>query len=315
MQPDKLAKSFEGAADGMYTRLLFAWPPEPAYQPLSDDALEVDPDILNALARLDGLAEFEDDNLVVRSIELSAKARERFEQFLQFLHREKQAFDGREREWLAKAPAHVLRLAGTLCLLNWAMRGGAEPTEIGTDFIGAAIRLVQDYFWPHAKAALRQVGLTERHINARRVLRWIRAQGKREVSLKDIRREALGQRLDAAETIHLLETLTRFGWVREKPSNDAPKAGRPVRRWEINPSLFLNAENAENAETPLSVTPEEASAGISAIPAISAPQSLLAPERVNGGGTHRRNDLEDCPLAPDGPPDGPDPAAADQREQ
>src|SRR5262249_51141376 len=116
MQPDKLAKSFEGPADGMYARLLFAWPPEPAYQPLSDDALEVDPDILNALARLDGLAEFEDDNLVVRPIELSAEARERFEQFLQFLHREKQAFDGREREWLAKAPAHILRLAGTLCL-------------------------------------------------------------------------------------------------------------------------------------------------------------------------------------------------------
>src|SRR5262249_24544247 len=37
MQPDKLAKSFEGPADGMYARLLFAWPPEPAYQPLSDD--------------------------------------------------------------------------------------------------------------------------------------------------------------------------------------------------------------------------------------------------------------------------------------
>src|SRR5262249_38493758 len=60
MQPDKLAKSFEGPADGMYARLLFAWPPEPAYQPLSDDALEVDPDILNALTRLDGLAKFED---------------------------------------------------------------------------------------------------------------------------------------------------------------------------------------------------------------------------------------------------------------
>jgi len=210
-----------------------------------------------------------------------------------------------------QAPAHVLRLAGTLCLVDWAIRGGAEPTKIGVDFISAAIRLVRGYFWPHARAALRQVGLTERHINARRVLRWIRAQGKRAVSLKDIRRDALGQRLDAAETIHLLETLTRFGWVREKPSNDAPKAGRPVRRWEINPSLFLNAENAGIAETPLSVTPEGGSAGISAIPAISAPQSLLASERVNGGGIHRRNDMEDCPLAPYNPPDDPDPGPSD----
>ena len=231
MQPDKLAKSFEGPADGMYTRLLFAWPPEPAYQPLSDDALEVDPDILDALARLDGLAEFEDDNLVVRSIELSAEARERFEQFLQFLHREKQAFDGREREWLAKASAHVLRLAGTLCLLDWAMRGGAEPTEIGSNCISAAIRLVQDYFWPHARAALRQVGFTERHINARRALRWIRAQGKKEVSLEDIRRDALGQKLDAEQTIDLLDAITRSGWLPRKPrapqgADDRPGAGR-----------------------------------------------------------------------------------------
>src|SRR5262249_3768932 len=209
MQPDKLAKSFEGPADGMYTRLLFAWPPEPPYQPLSDDALEVDPDILNALAWLDGLAEFEDDNLVVRSIELSAEARERFEQFLRFLHREKQALDGREREWLAKAPAHVLRLAGTLCLLDWAMCGGAEPTEIGTGLISPALRLLQGYLWPPPTAALRQVGLTEKHVNARRVMRWVRARGKREISIKDVRRDALGERLDAEQTADLLREMTR----------------------------------------------------------------------------------------------------------
>jgi hypothetical protein len=287
MQPDKLAQSFKGPADGMYARLLFAWPPEPTYQPLSDDALEIDPDILNALARLDGLAEFEDGNLVVRSIELSAGARDRFEQFLQFLHREKQAFDGREREWLAKAPAHVLRLAGTLCLLDWAMRGGAEPTEISAVFISAAIRLVQDYFWPHARAALRQVGLTERHINARRVLRWMRARGRKEVSLEDIRRDALGQKLDAEQTGDLLDALTRSGWLREKEAKSAPRGGRPARRWEVSPNLFPAAETALTAQTP-----QEGE--VSAVPAVSAPHPL----GTNGGSIHRRNDLEDCHLAP-----------------
>src|SRR5215831_21073299 len=79
LQPDKLAKSFEGPADGMYARLLFSWPNEPAYRELNDEALEVDPDILNALKRLDGLAEFADGSLVRRSIALSEEARERFE--------------------------------------------------------------------------------------------------------------------------------------------------------------------------------------------------------------------------------------------
>jgi Protein of unknown function (DUF3987) len=300
MQPDKLAESFEGPADGMYTRLLFAWPPEPAYQPLSNEALEVDPDILNALTRLDGIAEFEDDNLLVQSIELSMEAVERFEQFRRFVHLEKESVDGREREWLAKAPAHVLRLAGALCLLDWAMRGGAEPTEIGTDFISAAIRLVQDYFWPHAKAALRQVGLTEKHVNARRALRWMRARGRREISIKDVRRDALGERLDAEQTADLLRVMTGSGWLREKESTISPIGGRPARRWEVNPILFLNAETAETAQTPRAEK-------VLAVPAVSAPHSVLGPEWVNGGGDHRQNDLEDCPLAPDSSPDDSDP--------
>src|SRR5262245_59341650 len=58
LQPDKLAKSFEGPADGMYARLLFSWPSEPAYQALNDEAPEVDPDIVNTLERLNSLAEF-----------------------------------------------------------------------------------------------------------------------------------------------------------------------------------------------------------------------------------------------------------------
>jgi hypothetical protein len=94
--------------------LLFSWPSEPGYRPLNDQAREVDPDILNALKRLDALAEFADGRLVRRSLGLSRDALGRFEQIRQFVHCEKDAVEGRDREWLAKAPAHVLRLAGTL---------------------------------------------------------------------------------------------------------------------------------------------------------------------------------------------------------
>jgi hypothetical protein len=47
-----------------------------------------------------------------------------------------------------------------------------EPNKVEKPFIEAAIRLVRDYFWPHSRAALRQIGLSEHHANARRVLRW-----------------------------------------------------------------------------------------------------------------------------------------------
>jgi Protein of unknown function (DUF3987) len=278
MQPDKLAASFEGDHDGMYARFLFAWPQEPSYRPLTDEADEFDPDIVNIITRLDRLAEFEDGNLVKRSIELSAEARAEFEQFRQFVHREKEALDGREREWMAKADAHVLRLSGTLCLLDWASgQSPTPPATIAPDYMRAAIKLVREYFWPHARAALRQIGLTERHVNARRVLRWIRARGMIKVSLEDVRRDALGQKLDAEQTANLLDALGRAGWVRELDAFSAPRGGRPARRWQVNPLISLpTAETAETAQT-------HPRPRVSAVSAVSARQSLFAMDAANGG--------------------------------
>jgi hypothetical protein len=251
MQPEKLAESFKGAADGMYARFLFSWPPEPRYTPLTDEAMEVDPDIQNALGRLDRLAEFADGNLIVRSIPLSDDARRGFEQFRQFAHRGKDALEGREREWWAKMPGHVLRLAGTLCLFDWAMSESTEPpTTVGAGYMESAVRLVRDYFWPHARAALRQIGLSDRHVNARRALRWIREHGREWVSREDIRRDALGQKLDAEATEHLLGGLVRAGFLRRMAAPSGPKGGKPAIRWMINPALQPStAETAETAET------------------------------------------------------------------
>ncbi len=245
LQPDKLARSFKGDLDGMYARILFAWPIDPPYRPLTNEVAEVEPEIVNALSRLIDLPSAEEGNFVSRNIALSPEAVEVFEQFRQFQHREKDALDGREREWWAKTPAHVLRLAGTLCYLAWGMIGGPEPQRIDVEHVQAAIRLVRDYFWPHSRAALRQIGLNERHANARRVLRWIRAHNKKEISLKDVRRDALSQSLDAEQTQGLMGGLVKAGWVRE---TNTPTAGRPIRRWEVNPKLFSNAESAESAE-------------------------------------------------------------------
>jgi uncharacterized protein DUF3987 len=274
----------------MYARILFSWPNEPAYRELSDEALEVDPDILNALQRLDSLAEFADGRLVRRSFGLSEDARQRFEQFRQFAHREKEAVEGREREWLAKGPAHVLRLAGTLCLLDWAMQGGEQPTQVDANSMAAAIRLVEEYFWPHAQASLRQIGLTERHVNARRALRWIRARNKREISGEEVRREALGQKLDAGQTADFLETLTGSGWVRALTAVSNPKGGRRLRRWQVNPTLFSTAETALTAETSENTTYDSAliplrnlELGVSAVSAVSARQSTFAMGTANGG--------------------------------
>jgi hypothetical protein len=79
----------------------------------------------------------------------------------------------------------------------------------------------------------------------RRVLRWIRANRRDEISLMDIRRDALAQSLDQEQTLAVIEALNKAGWFRETTVETGAK-GRPARRWAVNPKL--NAGNAVNAE-------------------------------------------------------------------
>src|SRR5262245_11376285 len=238
-QPDKLAKSFESEADGMYARMLFAWPEEPAYEPLTNEVAEIEPDILNALTRIIELADSDEDGTFApKYVDLSDEAVAVFEQFRQFLHEGKANLDGREREWWAKGGAHVLRLAGTLAFLDWGMRGGAEPSSIDARLMKSAIHLWREYFWPHSRAALRQIGLSEKHGNARRALKWIRANRKSEVSREDLRRDALAQQLDAEQTQTLIDSSFVASSCLREVTKTRGGPGRRAHRWEVNPKLL-----------------------------------------------------------------------------
>ena len=245
MQPDKLARSFKGDLDGMTARVLFSWPPEPAYQPLAHDIAELEPEIVNALTRLVELkADGDATEFAPRTVSLSSLAIDRFEQFRQFVHAGKRGLDGREREWWAKMPAHVLRLAGTLCFLDWAFVGGSEPAAIDDPYMEAAVRLVLDYFWPHARACLRQIGLSDHHKDARRVLRWIRSAAAIEISVKNVRRDALAGSLDATQTETLLTSLATAGWLHLLREPSGPQGGRPVLRWIVNPAIHATPDQS-----------------------------------------------------------------------
>ena len=244
-QPDKLARAFEGDDDGMYARFCFAWPNEPAHMPLSNEVTEIEPDIQNMLTRIINLLSEEDGIFAPRTVELSSEALEVFESFRAFVAQIKAELDGREREWVAKGGTHVLRLSGTLAYLDWAMLGGTEPQSIDARYVEAARRLWRDYFWPHGRAAIRQMGLTEKHTNARRALGWIRANQKAEVSLFDVRRDALGRRLDAEDTRTLLDGLVRAGWLQLVTTKTD---GRAIHRWVVNPLLFSGAPTPERSE-------------------------------------------------------------------
>ena len=187
----------------------------------------------------------EDGIFAPRTVDLSPEGLSAFETFRTFLAQAKANLDGREREWAAKGATHVLRLSGTLAYLDWAMLGGAEPQSIAEQYVEAAVQLWRDYFSPHSRAALRQIGLTEKHTNARRALCWIRTNRKAEVSLLDIRREALGRRLGAEQTRSLLDGLVRAGWLKLVTTKTE---GRSIHRWHVNPLLFSGAPTPERSE-------------------------------------------------------------------
>lgn len=244
LQPDKLAEVFRGAADGMYARFLFSWPPTPAFRELDDTIEGSSPQITNMLDRLDRLAA-KDVNTPIPRMPLTPNALAVFRRFRRHAIEQMKVLDGREHEWLAKAPQHVLRLAGTLVLVNWALAhaGGAParqpppapPNVIKAGTIGAAVRLVRDYFWPHARAALRQIGLNQQQLELRRILRWIANSNVGEVGREEIRRQALARSRDADGTQALLVRLQQAGWLRR---SEQDTGGRPSVRWQVNPKLW-----------------------------------------------------------------------------
>jgi hypothetical protein len=252
-QPDKLARAFAGDEDGMYGRFLYGWPLAPDYRPLTNDAAEVEPELQSALTALIRLPSEDVEGVFSpQAVWLSDDALARFEEFRKLVDAKKRGLDGHERQWFVKGETMVLRLAGTLAFMAWAIElgqpsstgldgitGSLEPRTVGEQYISAAIRLWGEYLWPHARASLRQIGLSDRHKHARRVLQWLKANaGVAEISIKNIRRDALAQSLDAKETEEVLNGLTKAGWLRRKPAEPASGPGRPAHRWLVNPALY-----------------------------------------------------------------------------
>ena len=87
----------------------------------------------------------------------------------------------------------------------------------------------------------------ERERLARRVARWLRGRGLSEVSREQVRTEALGRRVDAAEADQVLYRLQNAGVV-QHVLYTAPLRGRPPNRWWVNPRLHttLSAGNTGN---------------------------------------------------------------------
>jgi hypothetical protein len=100
----------------------------------------------------------------------------------------------------------------------------------------------------HAQAVLARAFPSDGERLMRRVLAWIRARGGAQISREDVRRDALGQALNAQQSLQVIQSLERAGCLR-KVVYEPDGAGRPALRWDVNPTL-IGISLAEIAEIP-----------------------------------------------------------------
>jgi hypothetical protein len=233
IQPDRIAEALSGGDDGMAARFLYAWPDAPPYRGLGERCLADDD---SALARLQAIAGLGGGTNPLH-LSLDHEALMAFDGFLRDLHDRLQEAEGLEAGWLGKGKGTVVRLAAILTLLAWSEQGPGMPIPlIGLAAISGAIDLWHGYFWPHASTVFTRAGRTQRDREARKVVRWLRQNRLPSVTRQDIRRDALGQTVDAAEADRIALRLEDFGVLRLDDIQREGR-GRPVKRWLVNPRL------------------------------------------------------------------------------
>jgi len=230
-QADRLAEMLSEIDDALLSRLLYCWPvPRVEARLDASDERDGTRPLLQRLVDLPGTIR----EPAVLALQPAAAAR------LQDLLPELRGFmrdaDGLEAAWIGKAAGTIVRLAGLLSLMDWAAGEATKPcTTVEEQHLDRAHALWTDYFWPHAQAVFGQAASTIAERRVRRVGRWLRRMRPEMISREEVRRDALGKSVDAETAECVIERLEKYGALRMVTTQTA---GRPRRRWQVNPELW-----------------------------------------------------------------------------
>jgi hypothetical protein len=238
LEPDRLQTAVQRREESLAARFLYTWPSPPPFQPLAGRQAADDDDALSLLRAIRSAAGTMSHPLCLA---FDASALAAFDAFLAGLHAEQRRAEGLDAAWLGKGQGVVPRLAGVLHLLRWSsLAPSIDVADIGRDTVERAIALWRDYFRPHAKAFFDRVAPCDLDARARRVVRWVQASHRTDISREDVRRSALGQTVNASEADQVLARLTKGGVLRPFQSPQPAQRGRPALRWEVNPALHVS---------------------------------------------------------------------------
>ena len=242
-QPEKLAKMFQDADDGLLARIIWFWP-----NPLEFKLSRAVPDVFFAINALDRLR-----RLTLRAraqegakpepikVPLPVDTHEPMEQFAREMQQLQHSTGGLLRSAYGKARGLVARVSLVLEYLWWC--GGEadipEPASISAKAFYAAAYMIADYTMPMATRVYGDAAAAPAARHATTLARYIIKKKLSEVHVRTLQRVDKLPGLKDAQTIHrAIDELIEVGWLVRPAAKGT--AGAQRKAYAVNPAVFNN---------------------------------------------------------------------------
>jgi hypothetical protein len=235
IQPAKLYELLlRTADDGLTSRFVFAYPdPAPVKRPTKW------PDRTLMKGALEKLYEI-GSGLTLR---FDDEAKDVIDSVRLWVRQEEVKSEGLIKGTIGKASGLVVRVAGVLTLLDWAISGGPVPTTVGKLATERARVFVQDYVVPMARRVIGETASPGETRGARRLARLI-VEGvpqRETINIREIQKRERTHLQTSAEIEAAIDVLVQGRWLTLESGKPGPKGGRPLHVWRVNPDVFRRA--------------------------------------------------------------------------
>jgi hypothetical protein len=238
IQPDRLPALTTGGDDGLPLRFLYFWPSVLPKFDMSDSV--PDPWAIRAFEKISALEmSNDDDGVQPRWVPFSDPAKE---VLIVFVSRVQSLMDnsfGLIKGNFGKAKGHAIRLATILEYLHWSTTEDVdEPEYISVASLTAAIRMLEEYFFPMAERVYSHASIPENDRLAIMLIRYLRQHKIQTFNARILRRHIGGDFREASAMTDALVTLEQACLVRADPSRSGATSGRQKANYQVNPALF-----------------------------------------------------------------------------
>lgn len=243
IQPEKMASALLGAVDdGLVARFLWAWPDPVAFRRPRQlaDMGQLD----RIYRRLDSLQWGRDEagNATAITVPLAPQASDLFEAWGKSNSEGMEDAGSLYKSFCGKLEGVVLRLALTMELTQWAIRGGDEPESISVQTLAAVAEWVDDYAKPMALRVYGDASLPIVERNAAILARYILKTGMKRLNKRELKRSPHKGRLPTMRTAQPMDEAIQYlcdaGWLAESGMREGEIAGRKSGDYIVNPAVF-----------------------------------------------------------------------------